>query len=93
LRFGPYGDNGGLGRFYGDFWGDLAEPSVRAWALALGLLIGFSSLNPARAVVVSGAYFAVIETAGPEARLRLDRDQCNLARESRSRSFPRAASF
>jgi uncharacterized membrane protein len=36
---GPYGDNGGLGRFYGDFFGDLAEPSVRAWALALGPLL------------------------------------------------------
>ena len=23
---GPYGDNGGLGSFYGDFFGDLAEP-------------------------------------------------------------------
>jgi len=36
---GSYGDNGGLGRFYGDFFGDLAEPSVRAWALALGPLV------------------------------------------------------
>ncbi|HKS58088.1 MAG TPA: hypothetical protein VJS12_22525 [Steroidobacteraceae bacterium] len=36
---GPYGDNGGLGRFYGDFFGDLAEPSVRAWSLALGPLV------------------------------------------------------
>ena len=36
---GPYGDNGGLGRFYGDFLGDLAEPSVRAWSLALGPLV------------------------------------------------------
>jgi hypothetical protein len=36
---GPYGDNGRLGRFYGDFFGDLAEPSVRAWAIALGPLV------------------------------------------------------
>jgi hypothetical protein len=36
---GPYGDNGGLGRFYGDFFGDLAEPSMRAWAIALGPLV------------------------------------------------------
>jgi hypothetical protein len=36
---GPYGDNGGPGRFYGDFFGDLAEPSVRAWSLALGPLV------------------------------------------------------
>lgn len=36
---GPYGPNGGLGRFYGDFFADLAEPSVRAWAIALGPLV------------------------------------------------------
>jgi len=33
--------------------------------LAAGLLIGFGSLNPAKAVVVSEADFAVIESAGP----------------------------
>jgi hypothetical protein len=42
---GPYGDNSGLGRFYGDFFGDLAEPSVRAWAIALGPLILISLLR------------------------------------------------
>jgi hypothetical protein len=42
---GPYGDNGGLGRFYGDFIGDLAEPSVRAWAIALGPLVLISILR------------------------------------------------
>lgn len=42
---GPYGDNGGLGRFYGDFLGDLAEPSVRAWSLALGPLVLISILR------------------------------------------------
>jgi len=42
---GPYGDNGGLGRFYGDFLGDLAEPSVRAWAIALGPLALISILR------------------------------------------------
>lgn len=36
---GPYGDSGRLGSFYGDFLGDLAEPSVRAWAIALGPLV------------------------------------------------------
>jgi hypothetical protein len=37
---GPYGENGGsLGRFYADFFGDLAAPSGRAWALALGPLV------------------------------------------------------
>jgi hypothetical protein len=36
---GAYGENGGLGRFYGDFFGDLAEPSVRAWSIALGPLV------------------------------------------------------
>jgi hypothetical protein len=42
---GPYGDNGSLGRFYGDFFGDLAEPSVRAWAIALGPLTLISLLR------------------------------------------------
>jgi hypothetical protein len=36
---GPYGENSRLGRFYGDFFGDLAEPSVRAWTIALGPLV------------------------------------------------------
>lgn len=42
---GPYGDNAGLGRFYGDFFGDLAEPSLRAWAIALGPLALISVLR------------------------------------------------
>lgn len=42
---GPYGDNGGLGRFYGDFFGDLAEPSPRAWSIALGPLLLISMLR------------------------------------------------
>ena len=42
---GPYGDTGRLGRFYGDFFGDLAEPSLRAWALALGPLALISVLR------------------------------------------------
>jgi hypothetical protein len=42
---GPYGDNSGLGRFYADFFGDLAEPSVRAWAIALGPLTLISLLR------------------------------------------------
>jgi hypothetical protein len=42
---GPYGENAGLGRFYGDFFGDLAEPSVRAWAIALGPLVLISILR------------------------------------------------
>jgi hypothetical protein len=28
-----------MGTFYGDFYGDLAEGEVRAWALALGPLL------------------------------------------------------
>ena len=43
---GPYGDDGGLGRFYGDFFGDLAEPSVRAWAIALGPLTPYLAAAP-----------------------------------------------
>jgi hypothetical protein len=42
---GPYDDNSRLGRFYGDFFGDLAEPSVRAWAIALGPLVLISLLR------------------------------------------------
>lgn len=42
---GPYGDTGRLGRFYGDFFGDLAEPSVRAWAIALSPLVLISVLR------------------------------------------------
>lgn len=45
VLLGPYGDNGGLGRFYGDFFGDLAEPSVRAWTIALGPLTLISLLR------------------------------------------------
>ena len=42
---GPYGENGRLGRFYGDFFGDLASGSIRAWALALGPLALISVLR------------------------------------------------
>jgi len=42
---GPYGDSGRLGRFYGDFFGDLAEPSARAWAIALSPLVLISLLR------------------------------------------------
>src|SRR5512138_862101 len=42
---GPYGENAGLGRFYGDFFGDLGEPSVRAWSIALGPLVLISILR------------------------------------------------
>jgi hypothetical protein len=43
----------------------LRANALTAWVLAVGLLLGFSSLNPAKAVVVSGSDFAVIEAAGP----------------------------
>lgn len=39
LLLGPYGEGAGMGRFYGDFFSDLIEPSGRAWALALGPLV------------------------------------------------------
>lgn len=42
---GPYGENAGLGRFYGDFFGDLGEPSVRAWSIVLGPLVLISLLR------------------------------------------------
>jgi hypothetical protein len=46
---GPYGENRGLGSFYGDFLRDLVEPSGRAWALALGPLV---LLTAVRAVFI-----------------------------------------
>jgi|SRR5687768_7353045 len=57
---GPYGDNSGLGRFYGDFFGDLAEPSVRAWAIALGPLTLISLLR----LVFAGAGRGAQESQG-----------------------------
>jgi hypothetical protein len=38
---GPYGNEGtaGLGTFYGDFFGDLATGSIRAWSLVVGPLV------------------------------------------------------
>lgn len=36
---GAYGENAGLSTFYIDFYGDLADASGRAWALALGPLL------------------------------------------------------
>jgi hypothetical protein len=38
VLLGPYGTDrsAGLGRFYIDFFGDLAEPSGRAWLIVLG---------------------------------------------------------
>lgn len=35
---GPYAEGAGAGTFYGDFFGDLATGSMRAWMLALGPL-------------------------------------------------------
>jgi hypothetical protein len=54
---GPYGETGRLGPFYGDFFGDLAEPSVRAWAIALGPLVLISLLR----LVFAGAGRGPIE--------------------------------
>jgi hypothetical protein len=45
LLLGPYGENAGMGSFYADFFGDLVEPSVRAWTLALGPLVLVSVLR------------------------------------------------
>jgi hypothetical protein len=39
LMLGPYKPGAGLMQFYTDFFGDLAEPTLRAWILALGPLI------------------------------------------------------
>ena len=42
---GPYGENQGLGSFYAHFFRDLAEPSGRTWAIALGPLALLSVLR------------------------------------------------
>jgi hypothetical protein len=55
---GPYGENGSLSRFYIDFFGDLAEPSMRAWLLAAGPLLFVSLLR---------AVFIGVRPAGPAA--------------------------
>jgi hypothetical protein len=41
VLLGPYGEGqgAGMGTFYGDFFADLAQGEVRAWALALGPLV------------------------------------------------------
>jgi hypothetical protein len=39
LMLGPYKPGAGLLQFYADFFADLADPSLRAWVLALGPLI------------------------------------------------------
>jgi len=36
---GPYGENRGMGAFYANFFRDLAEPSGRTWAIAIGPLL------------------------------------------------------
>ena len=59
---GPYGDNRGLGRFYGDFFGDLAEPSIRAWAIAVGPLVLISILR----LIFAGAGRAPEPPAGSQ---------------------------
>jgi hypothetical protein len=62
---GPYGEDGGLGRFYGDFFGDLAEPSVRAWAIALGPLVLISLLRLVFAGIGRGPQEAQAEADRP----------------------------
>lgn len=42
---GPYKEAAGAGTFYGDFFGDLATGSLRAWALVLGPLVVVSLLR------------------------------------------------
>jgi hypothetical protein len=67
---GPYGDDGGLGRFYGDFFGDLGEPSVRAWAIALGPLVLISLLRLVFAGVGRGPQEPQAEPERPAAPRR-----------------------
>ena len=63
---GPYGDGKGLGSFYADFFAGLAEPSARAWLIALGPLVLISLL---RAVFLGGRK-APDEDAAPRKEAR-----------------------
>jgi hypothetical protein len=45
LLLGVYRQGSGLPRFYLDFFSDLAEPSGRAWILALGPLLLITALR------------------------------------------------
>ena len=48
---GPYGaesgGEAGWGRFYSDFFADLADPSIRAWAIASGPLLLITTIRGA----------------------------------------------
>lgn len=74
---GAYGDDGGLGRFYGDFFGDLAEPSVRAWIIALGPLVLISLL---RLVFAGTGPSRPVEPASPAERPAAPRRSAEEAR-------------
>jgi hypothetical protein len=43
--YGAPGTSAGLGKFYVDYFADLAEPSGRVWALALGPLVIISLIR------------------------------------------------
>jgi hypothetical protein len=62
---GPYREGSGLGRFYGDFFSDLAEPSMRAWILALGPLLLVSLI---RALFIGVSRTSDVATHKPPAR-------------------------
>lgn len=44
-ELGPYGENAGLGTFYGAYFADLASLTGRTWLLALGPLIAMSLIR------------------------------------------------
>jgi hypothetical protein len=65
VMLGPYGEaqGAGLGTFYGDFFGDLANGEVRTWALTLGPLALISLI---RAMFIGARSKTTTE---PEARV------------------------
>ena len=67
---GPYGENRGLGSFYGDFFRDLVEPSGRAWSLALGPLVLLSAVRAMFIGVKGPPDAARVEREADEARPR-----------------------
>jgi hypothetical protein len=78
---GPYGDNRGLGRFYGDFFGDLAEPSIRAWAIALGPLALISVLR----LIFAGAGRGFLTAASTDTGRRTSRRAARQRRVTQAR--------
>lgn len=77
---GPYKEAAGAGTFYGDFFGDLASGSLRAWTLTLGPLL-----------VVSLLRLIFLRRPEPEAQERAAPPQPRAAEPEQRRREPRVS--